>query len=237
MKEYTLLMLAHMLGDYYFQPQCLAKLKSRNTLYVLIHAGIYAAVMFSTLLLCYSNAYLYAVAACAVTHAVIDIVKQLILNGAAYLIDQALHLSIILAVSFASAFYGEGRGIEFLQNDIKALVGIDGFAMLSILTMLLAVLKPANVFVQKVLVTEKPDEKVKTRLKHGGCIGSLERFIIICMLLLGQYSAVALVFTAKSIVRFKDFEDRSFAEYYLYGTLLSVAVSIALFALLKIFGA
>lgn len=43
------------------------------------------------------------------------------------------------------------------------------------------------------------------------------------MLLLGQYSAVALVFTAKSIVRFKDFEDRSFAEYYLYGTLLSVA--------------
>ena len=53
MKEYTLLMLAHMLGDYYFQPQCLAKLKSRNTLYVLIHAGIYAAVMFSTLLLCY----------------------------------------------------------------------------------------------------------------------------------------------------------------------------------------
>ena len=66
MKEYTLLMLAHMLGDYYFQPQCLAKLKSRNTLYVLIHAGIYAAVMFSTLLLCYSNAYLYAVAACAV---------------------------------------------------------------------------------------------------------------------------------------------------------------------------
>ena len=104
--------------------------------------------------------------------------------------------------------------------------------MLSILTMLLAVLKPANVFVQKVLVTEKPDEKVKTRLKHGGCIGSLERFIITCMLLLGQYSAVALVFTAKSIVRFKDF-----AEYYLYGTLLSVAVSIALFALLKIFGA
>ena len=181
MKEYTLLMLAHMLGDYYFQPQCLAKLKSRNTLYVLIHAGIYAAVMFSTLLLCYSNAYLYAVAACAVTHAVIDIVKQLILNGAAkrgsltvkqdraaYLIDQALHLSIILAVSFASAFYGEGRGIEFLQNDIKALVGIDGFAMLSILTMLLAVLKPANVFVQKVLVTEKPDEKVKTRLKQTG---------------------------------------------------------------------
>ena len=86
-------------------------------------------------------------------------------------------------------------------------------------------------------IVEKPDETVKTRLKHGGCIGSLERFIIICMLLLGQYSAVALVFTAKSIVRFKDFEDRSFAEYYLYGTLLSVAVSITLFALLKIFGA
>lgn len=250
MKEYTLLMLAHMLGDYYFQPQCLARLKSKNTLYVLIHAAVYAAVMFSTLLIYYSKAYLFAVTVCAVTHAAIDIVKQLLLNGeakrgsltvrqdrAAYLIDQALHLSIILVVSFVSALRADGCGIDFLQNGVKSITGIDGFSMLGIVTMLLAVLKPANVFVQKVLVTEKPDETVKTRLRHGGCIGSLERLVIICMLLLGQYSAIALVFTAKSIVRFKDFEDRAFAEYYLYGTLLSVAVSIALFALLKVFGA
>ena len=54
---------------------------------------------------------------------------------------------------------------------------------------------------------------------------------------MGQYAAIALVFTAKSVVRFKDFENRDFAEYYLYGTLMSVVTAVAVFALLKLFGA
>lgn len=38
---------------------------------------------------------------------------------------------------------------------------------------------------------------------------------------------------AKSIARFKELEDRAFAEYYLVGTLMSVAVATGGYRLLR----
>lgn len=250
MKEFTLMLLAHTLGDYYFQPQGLAKLKSKSTWYVLIHALIYALTMFATTIIYKSDAYFYAVIFAAVTHAFIDVGKQLILNAAAkrgtltvgqerafYLWDQAAHLAIILVVSMISASAEQGESLAILESTLPKLIGLGGYELIALITALLAVMKPANVFIKKVLVTEKPDEETDKRLRHGGSIGSLERIVVIAMLYLGQYAAIALVFTAKSIARFKDFENRSFAEYYLYGTLLSVVTTMAVFAMLKIFGA
>lgn len=249
MKEFTLMLLAHSLGDYYFQPARLSEAKSKSIFYVLIHAAIYAATMFSTLLIYYSEAYLYALATASLTHALIDIVKQLVINGRAkagiltvreeramYLADQVLHMAIILACAFFSANAGAGSDATFVSETLPRLTNADGYALIGVVTALLSVMKPANVFIRKVLVTEKPGEAMQTRLRHGGNIGNLERLIIIVFMCLGQYAAIAIVFTAKSIVRFKDFENRSFAEYYLYGTLMSVVTAIAVFMLLKIFG-
>lgn len=251
MIPYTLLFLSHTLGDYYLQPQALAKLKSRNTAYVLIHAAIYAAVMFLSIFLYPSRVYLQAVVISASTHAVIDVVKQLFLNHKAkqsilsikqerlaYLIDQVLHMTIILACAiFTVSVETTDASLKTVSSWCSTQIGINGYTLLSILTAVLAVMKPANVFIQKILVTEKPSADTKTRLNYGGRIGSLERFIIIVMLFLGQYAAIAIVFTAKSIVRFKDFENRDFAEYYLYGTFLSVVTAIIVFGLMRVLGA
>ncbi|MDI6641021.1 MAG: hypothetical protein QME68_01750 [Elusimicrobiota bacterium] len=54
----------------------------------------------------------------------------------------------------------------------------------------------------------------------------LERFIILTFVLFNQYSAIAFIFTAKSIARFEELKNRDFAEYYLVGTLSSVAFAI-----------
>lgn len=61
----------------------------------------------------------------------------------------------------------------------------------------------------------------------GALIGVLERIFTLTFVLLGEYTALALIFTAKSIARFEGLKDRQFAEYYLIGTLSSI-----LFALL-----
>lgn len=45
-------------------------------------------------------------------------------------------------------------------------------------------------------------------------------------------AAVGLVFTAKSIVRYKEFDRKEFAEYYLVGTLYSILIALALTSLL-----
>ena len=252
MIPYTLMLLSHTLGDYYFQPQAMAKLKSRSTWYVLIHAGVYAAVMFLSVLLYPCRAYFNAVIIAAATHAMIDVIKQLIPNHyaklsiltvrqdrLAYLIDQVLHMTIILACALLTKAWegGNSAALTALSEELPVVIGIDGYELLSIVCALLAVMKPANVFIQKVLVTEKPNDETRTRLRYGGRIGSLERIVSVVMMYLGQYAAIALVFTAKSVVRFKDFENRDFAEYYLYGTLMSVVTAVAVFALLKLFGA
>jgi len=59
----------------------------------------------------------------------------------------------------------------------------------------------------------------------GEAIGILERLLIVTLVLAGAEAAIGLVIAAKTLARFKQLDDRDFAEYYLLGTLASVAVA------------
>jgi hypothetical protein len=61
----------------------------------------------------------------------------------------------------------------------------------------------------------------------GATIGALERLLIVALMLTGAAAAVGFVIAAKTIARFKQLDDRGFAEYYLLGTLASVGVAVA----------
>ncbi len=60
----------------------------------------------------------------------------------------------------------------------------------------------------------------------GGTIGVLERLLICVFVLTGTDVAIGFVVAAKTLARFRQLDDREFAEYYLLGTLASVAVAI-----------
>lgn len=60
----------------------------------------------------------------------------------------------------------------------------------------------------------------------GEAIGVLERLLIVTFVMTGAETAVGFVIAAKTIARFKQLDDRGFAEYYLLGTLASVSVAI-----------
>ncbi len=62
-------------------------------------------------------------------------------------------------------------------------------------------------------------------LRTGRIIGVLERLLVFLLVVQGEWGAVGLVVAAKSIVRFKDLEQRNFAEYYLVGTLTSLLLA------------
>jgi hypothetical protein len=62
--------------------------------------------------------------------------------------------------------------------------------------------------------------------RTGNYIGILERMLILTFVLNQSLTAVAFVFTAKSIARFNELNNREFAEYYLIGTLSSTALAI-----------
>ena len=61
----------------------------------------------------------------------------------------------------------------------------------------------------------------------GATIGAFERLLIVTFVLVNAIAAVGFVIAAKTLARFKQLDDRGFAEYYLLGTLASVSVAIA----------
>lgn len=70
-------------------------------------------------------------------------------------------------------------------------------------------------------------------LNRGRVIGLLERGLIFCFVLTGQFGAIGFTLAAKGFTRFKEMENRGFAEYVLIGTLLSSSLAMAAGALVR----
>lgn len=73
----------------------------------------------------------------------------------------------------------------------------------------------------------KVDEPVTDQQYNTGrIIGMLERIFIFVFAVTGQFTAIGFILTAKGVVRYKEFESRTFAEYVLIGTLLSALLAL-----------
>ena len=67
----------------------------------------------------------------------------------------------------------------------------------------------------------------------GSVIGKLERILTVILVLCNEIGAIGFVLTAKSLARYKQLDNQSFAEKYLVGTLSSTAIAIIAALLLK----
>ncbi len=61
---------------------------------------------------------------------------------------------------------------------------------------------------------------------RGQAIGYLERAIVFVLTITNNLPALGLVLVAKGIARFRQMDDRDFAEYVLIGTLLSIVAAM-----------
>lgn len=144
-----------------------------------------------------------------------------------FFIDQAVHIIIILLIG------------EFLLkgnlNNVSA--GLVNVTYLRWLLLLLLITKPANIIFKiafKKYELEKSANDV-TEAGAGALIGSLERILSIIFLAINSISAIGLIYTAKSIARFKQIEEnRRFAEYYLIGTLYSILFALVSYYLILV---
>jgi len=60
----------------------------------------------------------------------------------------------------------------------------------------------------------------------GKVIGIIERILVTILIYMNQPTAIAIIFMAKSIMRFEQSKEREFAEYYLIGTLTSITFAL-----------
>ena len=245
---FTILLCVHLLGDFYFQTQKMADKKQSQFFWTVCHCLIYGAC--SGLLFCFflPGMKLRYILAFISAHAVIDIVKYAVCRFLrnrhqstgliespcgrrnVFLTDQAVHLITILWISYwlgeteITLLYRDGLGILFDSFNMPEAIFLKWVAVL------LLIHKPVNILIANILSGYKPSGKQDPEgadRNAGRMIGTLERIIMVIFISIGQYSAVGLVLTAKSIARYDRIsKDQAFAEYYLLGTLLSTICAV-----------
>jgi len=125
--------------------------------------------------------------------------------------------------------------IQIITSLIGAVFVIDGGTQLvrGILTKFPALSRIA-------LLSLQPDNVVQenqTDNNAGEWIGILERLLVFIFVLVEGYMAIAFVLTAKSIARFRELENKQFAEYYLIGTTASVLIAVITGLLVRVVNA
>lgn len=168
-----------------------------------------------------------------------------------FIIDQVLHIAILFVISlFLNKFNTIGNFLIIKPYNFLNLRFFGNTYLNKIFRIILAVIvvgSPSSVFIKHffnfifrnnttqtqevnfdILVTTQTKNVCQEDAdnKAGSVIGILERLLVLVLGLMGLYASIALVLTAKSIARFKLLEDKSFAEKYLVGTLLSMLIAI-----------
>lgn len=86
--------------------------------------------------------------------------------------------------------------------------------------------KGGNIFCRWVLffagMRDLPSPDPVSPAAAGRIIGSLERLIVAFGLAAGSWEVIAAVIALKTVARFKELDDKRFAEYFLIGSLCSL---------------
>lgn len=224
--------ICHLLGDFYFQNEKIAKGKEKNYKGVLLHSLEYYIAALLTVVPVFSLDMVLAATYTALTHFVIDTVKYVLLikkkirkNTRVFVIDQCAHIISIFILAYIMDCWTFSIGHIEIINSILNAYGYNGEEFARWMLAILFIHTPTNIFIQNFLDDYKPkgDEAIiKADNKAGRKIGTIERLIMLIFLSMNQYAAIGFVLTAKSIARYdKITKDEKFAEYYLLGTLAS----------------
>ena len=238
-----LLLIAHLIGDFFLQPVKLVEQKKNSIKGLIIHTIIYT-LMIALVLLLFGNIWeiIFWTLLTFISHFLIDyfrikFTKQFNNNAFSfwsYIVDQIIH--VLLLVTISLVIKSNLNSIGNAVYNISFLKEIGHNIIINYILAFLIVLTPASVFIKHffnyIFNKQEICENVESD-NVGALIGMLERFVILLLGALGLYSSIALVLTAKSLARFKQLENKDFAEKYLVGTLMSLIIAILALLIIK----
>ncbi len=235
----NILIITHLLLDFTFQSSAMAKKKKTSFKYLFIHSLIYLLGFSIICGLFLSLKYAFFVTAVlSISHFVIDLIRQKselkfgnnMFSFASFIVDQVLHIIVII---YTALIFRLNVNTGWLYSIISGFARADGIILYILLFVI--IWDPASVFIKKLfeLVLSGGSSASENEQQMGNLIGKLERVIVCVLVLLNQYGVIGLVLTAKSIARFKQLEDKDFAEKYLVGTLTSLVFALVFTILIK----
>lgn len=236
----AILISIHLLADFLFQTSAYSEKKRKILKSLLLHCLIYFIVFEIVLLpiLQFKKAFLLGMII-SVLHFFINFTKNKLeksfpqrrLQIWIFSINQLIHFALLIGMNY----------IFKLENSVSNLyLKLEGYENFKTIILYISVFsiifEPASVLIRKLFISISPKTYPKAyseELKAGNIIGKLERTIIAILLLNNQFGVIGFVLTAKSIARFKQMEDKNFAEKYLIGTLTSFLIVLVTVLILK----
>ena len=236
----AILISVHLLADFLFQTSTYSEKKRKILKPSLLHCLIYFIVFEIVLLtiLQFKKAILVGMII-SISDLLINFIKNKLeksfpqrrLQLLFFSFNQVIHFTILIGMYY----------IFNLENSVSNLyVKLQAYENFKIIILYISVFsiifEPASVFIRKLFTSISPKTSPKENLeelKAGNIIGKLERIIIAILLLNNQFGVMGFVLTAKSIARFKQMENKDFAEKYLIGTLTSFLIALISVLILK----
>jgi len=219
------LILAHLIGDFFLQPQKWVKDKEKKKLrskWLYLHIGIHLALM---LLIVWDVSFVIPILIITGIHLIIDASKILLQNNKnkrwLFFLDQVLHVATI------------GIVVSLFHKDNFEFAVAFGTSELLLLSCVVFLTQPTSIIMRTIFSKWNISKITKGNesLKDAGqYIGVLERLLVFTFIVIGQWSAVGFLITAKSVFRFGDLtasKERKLTEYILIGTLISFGIAIA----------
>ena len=236
----AILISIHLLADFLFQTSAYSEKKRKKLKPLFLHCFIYFIVFEIVLLpiLQFKKAILLGMII-STCHFLINFTKNKLeksfpqrkLQIWIFSINQLIYFALLIGMNY----------IFNLENSVSNLyLKLEGYENFKTIILYISVFsiifEPASVFIRKLFtsISSKTYPKANLEeLKAGNIIGKLERIIIAILLLNNQFGVIGFVLTAKSIARFKQMEDKNFAEKYLIGTLTSFLIVLVTVLILK----
>jgi hypothetical protein len=215
------LLLAHILGDFFLQPNSWVQEKEKKKLKsakFYLHVAIHIVLIFIVFL---SFSVWKIALVVGVSHGIIDALKLTVQNAKTkriwFFVDQLLHIAVILICW--QYYYYATINLDFLQNTKFWLFLIGALFLTS----------PAAIFIRVIIAKWIPESTTSSLQDAGKFIGIIERLLIYLFVCTNHFEAVGFLLAAKSIFRFGDLKeahDIKLTEYVLIGTLLSFGIAL-----------
>lgn len=260
MTPFLLALLSHALGDFVFQSEKMSQAKDQLRFPILFKHSLHIGIITFILMIGYGivDALLFAIVV-AISHFVLDLLKASISmsRGEGYklsifIIDQLCHLLIIAWLVNLFSFHISPNYLQVLRAfgvNIQEFLNHPWDRWLLVLVGYVYVSFGGSVMMKRGLhmiyrkvphdqhnrfLSGDDESGIESYVATGRIIGILERTLIYALFMLNQLPSIAWIIAAKSLARFRNLNDKAFAEYYLIGTLLSVLIALVGGALVHI---
>jgi hypothetical protein len=218
----------HLISDFMFQPTYWVKDRYQNKWYskYLYYHGLIAGILagIPTFFLFGTVNSILVIISVSITHILIDGFKTKFKdNLLSFMGDQFAHIVVLIVIWIA---YTQPN----FTNILEIFPTIPYIQIFIVFIAYMIILRPSGIvigYIIKIWKIEPDDDNVSLE-NAGRRIGYLERFLILTLILLQQYTAIGFLVAAKSIFRFDSGKSRPIGEYVLFGTLLSFSIAIAL---------